>query len=279
MRKLSTFKIQSSVIWYFSAHILQKSPFQTKCSSYSGFDIFLIPSYTIKLVGFEVTNNGISLKFKCLSDRFIVCLLCSIYSALKKHVHVPVRNLEPFWNLSLVTFLFCFNNNLGLWCRWKIYERFEKVFHHKFSTGNKKLDKYFFIHLLLSRYPLFLCTLVIVSLYHIFFFHLKFFCKFPIFISLIYLDGKTSVVKIPMTSGSTQPISNHQAHNPQGLKQTSILAHTQTIPPHIMQQLYAGKLLLCISYIYLIVNSILVLKNLVIILASLIMNWKKSYIF
>ena len=75
-----------------------------------------------------------------------------------------------------------------------------------------------------------------------------------------------------MTSGSTQPISNHQAHNPQGLKQTSILAHTQTIPPHIMQQLYAGKLLLCISYIYLIVNSILVLKNLVIILASLIMN-------
>lgn len=48
------------------------------------------------------------------------------------------------------------------------------------------------------------------------------------------------MVKIPV-SANAQPISNHQAHNPQGLKQTSILAHAQTIPPHIMQQLYAGK--------------------------------------
>ncbi|CAC5386780.1 TTF2 [Mytilus coruscus] len=43
---------------------------------------------------------------------------------------------------------------------------------------------------------------------------------------IVQPDGKTSVVKIPLTSGTTQPISNHQAHNPQGLKQTSILAHT-----------------------------------------------------
>ena len=48
------------------------------------------------------------------------------------------------------------------------------------------------------------------------------------------------MVKMPLGSGSTQPISHHQPHNPTGSKQTSILAHTQTIPPHIMQQLYAG---------------------------------------
>lgn len=37
------------------------------------------------------------------------------------------------------------------------------------------------------------------------------------------------------------PTGGHVPHNPQGLKQTSILPHATNIPPHILQQLYAGN--------------------------------------
>ncbi|KAJ8316995.1 hypothetical protein KUTeg_004899 [Tegillarca granosa] len=65
--------------------------------------------------------------------------------------------------------------------------------------------------------------------------------------------GQPQVVRY--TAGSVQPNSVHVPHNPQGLKQTSILPHTATIPPHILQQLYAaddmglGKTLTMISLI------------------------------
>jgi len=44
------------------------------------------------------------------------------------------------------------------------------------------------------------------------------------------------VIRLPV-----QPGSSYVPHNPDGMRQTSILPHTATIPPHILQQLYAGN--------------------------------------
>ncbi|OWF46662.1 transcription termination factor 2-like [Mizuhopecten yessoensis] len=48
------------------------------------------------------------------------------------------------------------------------------------------------------------------------------------------LPPGVKVIRLP-----AQPGGGHAAHNPDGLRQTSILPHTANIPPHILQQLYA----------------------------------------
>ena len=62
-------------------------------------------------------------------------------------------------------------------------------------------------------------------------------------------NGETKLVQvIPADPSALQNVQlqvtsanqNHVPHNPGGLRQTSILPHAQTIPPHILQQLYAG---------------------------------------
>ncbi|KAK3095192.1 hypothetical protein FSP39_011239 [Pinctada imbricata] len=48
-------------------------------------------------------------------------------------------------------------------------------------------------------------------------------------------------LQVPITAMSGTQGSHHVPHNPMNLKQTSILPHAQTIPPHILQQLYAAN--------------------------------------
>ncbi|XP_033756052.1 transcription termination factor 2-like isoform X3 [Pecten maximus] len=50
------------------------------------------------------------------------------------------------------------------------------------------------------------------------------------------LPPGVKVIRLP-----AQPGSAHTSHNPDGLRQTSILQHTAQLPPHILQQLYAAN--------------------------------------
>lgn len=58
-------------------------------------------------------------------------------------------------------------------------------------------------------------------------------------------DGQQKLVHIvqpgAQAAQKSGPTGGHVPHNPQGLKQTSILPHATNIPPHILQQLYAAN--------------------------------------
>ncbi|XP_048745647.2 transcription termination factor 2-like isoform X3 [Ostrea edulis] len=53
-------------------------------------------------------------------------------------------------------------------------------------------------------------------------------------------NGQQKLVHV-IQPGQSGPTGSHVPHNPQGLKQTSLLPHATTIPPHILQQLYAAN--------------------------------------
>ena len=44
-----------------------------------------------------------------------------------------------------------------------------------------------------------------------------------------------------VSEGQSVVGGNHVPHNPDNLRQTSLLPHVANIPPHILQQMYAGK--------------------------------------
>ncbi|XP_061170821.1 transcription termination factor 2-like [Saccostrea echinata] len=55
-------------------------------------------------------------------------------------------------------------------------------------------------------------------------------------------DGQQKLIHVAQPAAQKSgPTSSYVPHNPQGLKQTSILPHATTIPPHILQQLYAAN--------------------------------------